>query len=242
MKLYTADERHAWMDRYRDVRWPASGWQAANGWQAASQVGRAWAAETIRRIERDPTPYLQGLVIVMGSRGAEPRGVVTGCWHVNGHGQVSAPGWYERAVDRPDEWEAMYQKYNTDDTRQNLHTLLSALAEIPQSWAMSAFKRFLRGIGKQKGAKYTGAGMFDRNSGWKAREVEGVARLLADSRGTMFGALWPADPLNYYDPDYDPYGALGGEIEDEGGDRWAATRVERNKPFIDKLCKMLEAK
>ncbi|RJR12835.1 hypothetical protein C4588_01665 [Candidatus Parcubacteria bacterium] len=170
-----------------------------------------------RRAQERADEYLNALLILVGTRGAT---------YVN----------FELAFSDSDSSEILdaLKDADTPETRRNLYTLLKALSEIPKTWAMSAFVRFLRGTGKQKDAKYHGAGYFGVSYGWKEDEVSNICRILTDRTPYSKVLMSYADvqeEIDRADPDY--------EIVDRS-DRFAATRVERDKEFLETLCEMLE--
>lgn len=135
---------------------------------------------------------------------------------------------------------AAIQKANTPENRRWLYTILKALTEIPKSWAKSALVRFLRGIGKQKDAKYHGAGLFGEKYGWSTHQVDSICHIIAscnDYSVSYSSILMSYDDVQEEIDEADP------EWEEVKGDaRFAATRAERDVEFLNKLCSMLEEK
>lgn len=127
---------------------------------------------------------------------------------------------------------------DTPATRRALYTILRALTEIPKNWATSAFVRHLRGIGKQRGSKYHGAGTLGADYGWTEREVSGICGILtqADQRycQVLMSYADVAKEIEETDPDY--------EIVDQVTAEYIATRAERDVEFLHRLCEMLEAR
>ncbi len=182
-------------------------------------VREAFMLEGIRRAQSRPEELLNGMIICVGSRG---------------HRYVLLDEAFSHSDSKKIKDDL--NSFDTPEARRNLYTMLRALTEVPRSWATSAFTRFLRGIGKQSGAKYHGAGMFGVKYGWKVREVDAISYVMtSDSyRGytTYSGVLMS-------------YANTLEEIEEEGRynrAKFYAVRVERDIPFLNKLCEMLEAR
>ena len=170
--LFTKKELDAYEDRllaidrkhgYRDEKRKAS-FNFDNYWGDKEGCKKAHEIETIKRAQARPDDFLNALLVLVGNRG-------------------SAYVPFESAFEDNDE-PTVLAEIKTHDTALNrrwLYTLLRGLSEIPKSWAMSAYTRFLRGTGKQKSAKYHGAGTFGVDYGWKAKEVDAFSNILAGS-------------------------------------------------------------
>ncbi|MDO8493544.1 MAG: hypothetical protein Q7S19_03320 [bacterium] len=182
-------------------------------------VRQAFMLEGVRRAQSRPEELLNGMIICVGSRG---------------HKYVLLDEAFTHSDSKKNK-DAL-NSFDTPEARRNLYTILRALVEVPRSWAWSAFTRFLRGIGKQNGAKYHGAGMFSVRYGWKEREVSAIAYVMTcDSyRGyTTYSSVL----MSYAD--------TMKEIEEEdryNRAKFYAVRAERDIPFLNKLCEMLEAR
>ena len=125
--------------------------------------------------------------------------------------------------------------HNNPQSRRELYTILRALTEIPKTWARSAFVPFLRGVGKQKGAEYHGAGMFGKDYGWKEKNITAICEILADKRSAYAQVLMSyadvEEEIRDADPDF--------EVVDYDAS-FKATRVERDIEFLNLLCETLE--
>lgn len=189
----------------------------------SAAVENAHRIEEVRRAQARAEEFLDALIVLVGSRGAN---------------YVDFESAFSQSSDP--EYRKAVMAYNTPEARRNLYTILKALTEIPKSWATSAFVRFLRGNGKQKGAKYHGAGYFGVLYGWKEEEVHSIANILTGDRwGTRHSycqvLMRYADveqEIREQDPDY--------EVVDYNA-HFYATRAERDIKFINKLCEMLDS-
>lgn len=176
-------------------------------------VMRTFEVEKLRRIRARPESVTDCLLVAFHEKGTEPL-----TWEdVFIHG----------LPDRID-------KANTPETRKHVHAVLGSLLHIPLSWGMSAATRFFRGTGKQGKPPWSdkpGAGILSKDYGWKGYEADWFMR---------FFYAWPFTDLFLKDDSPDCYGEEAAEIEEEGGDRWAATRKERDDDFIQSLLDILE--
>ena len=206
-------------------------------------------AEMRRRAQLRAEEFLNGLIIRIGKRG-------------HGHQYFDAFFSHSDSLDMKE----MLSVYDVPETRRALHTILKALIEVPRSWGPSALVRFLRGIGKQSGLKYYGAGMFGVRYGWTAKEITGVCSEIANGRAYYSG--FSEVLMSYEDvedkvrkaceareiekerklkesknanPDF--------EIIDEDSDTrsnenlpYGSTRAVRDIEFLNKLCSLLETK
>ena len=126
-------------------------------------------------------------------------------------------------------------------TRAHVHAVLSGLQIVPRSWATSATTRFFRGIGKQGKAPWSekpGAGILSKDHGWTTTQASWFI-------GFFFGHRWGGvsiGDLFTTDDSPDCYGEEAGEVYDEGGNPFAATRVERDEDFYASLTGILEAR
>ena len=126
---------------------------------------------------------------------------------------------------------------NTPDNRQYLYLILSALQEVPLSWATSATTRFFRGTGKQAEMPWrtkVGFNLLSKDYGWTGDEATCFVNMFYERHILGQGFFSNVSP--------DPYGEEGMEILDSGGNRFAATQVERNTAFISTLQSLLEAR
>jgi len=215
-----AKKQAALEKRHEDRQKPGYNFNAY--WAEKQALTDAWQIKTIRRAQARPDEFINALLILVGERGA-----------------MYIP--FESAFEGSDSKEitAKVLKNDTAENRRALYTLLRALTEIPKSWAMSAYIRFLRGTGKQAKAKYHGAGMFSTDYGWKGTEVQAIANILA---GTHYATGYSTTLMSYADVDQ--------EIRDEDPDfevvdydtTFKATRAERDIEFLNALCENLEAR
>lgn len=187
-------------------------------WKQRQALEAAQLSEVVRRTQARVEEYLNGLIIVVGSRGE------------------SGVSFYEIFSNADTEsFIALLAMHDTPEVRRDLYTILRGLSEVPRSWARSAIVRFFRGTGKQAKATYHGAGLFGTRYGWKTREIDLVCQWMVD---TLYGRplmLFAAarDELIDADPDY--------EIRSETNE-FAVTRFDRDAAFTQKLCEMLEAR
>lgn len=187
-------------------------------WAEREALDRAIQIETVRRVKERVDEYLNALLMVIGNRG----GVYIA---------------FDRAFVNSDysEYLKVLKRVDIPENRRILHTILKALTQIPKSWARSAFVRFLRGTGKQKKAKYYGAGSLGPQYGWTEREVTGVCEVIAGDTNPYAKVLMSyADvpkEIQNKDPDF--------EIVDHDV-QFKATCVERDIEFLHRLCQILE--
>ena len=193
-------------------------------WKECKNIDEAHQLETAKRVERRAREFLNALLILIGEKGSSY--IV-----------------FESAFNKDSELEevrSLLTKSNTPENRRYLYTILKALSEIPSSWGTSAFIRFLRGNGKQKECKYPGAGTFGSNFGWKEIEVNRICKVLCSdseyskvlmSYEDVAETIREEDEKNEDNPDY--------EVVDYDV-QFKATKVIRDKEFLNKLCGMLE--
>jgi cobalamin biosynthesis Mg chelatase CobN len=189
-----------------------------------SAIENAFTVTKVRRAQERAEEFLNGLLTLTGSHG----------------GTYLTFEWAFNYKDAPDitEVEEIIAKGDTPESRRSLYTILRALTEVPKTWGTSAFIRFLRGMGKQKGSKYHGAGTFGTLYGWKEREVKQIADIIT-------GGSWYSNPycqvLMSYADMYDEISqASNDDYEINVDARNYATHVERDIDFLNKLCKILE--
>lgn len=221
LPLFSADELRTFEDKLNKLETLWRGNRASvdfdSYWKQKTSLCDAHHLEKVKRSQARADEFLKGLIVIVGSKG---------------HTFVEFD---ELFINEDPQIDALFAEVNTPETRRNLYTILRALTEIPKSWAYSAFTRFLRGTGKQKDSKYHGAGTFGVAYGWKAAEAEQIIRQLAD-KGNPY-----ADVLMYH-------ADVAQEIEDADPDyevvdyqtKFYATRVERDKVFLNLLCEKLE--
>lgn len=184
----------------------------------------AHQAERVKRAQQRAPEFLNALLAFVSGRGRT-------YWDFDDAFEHS---------DDPENVQAIAQ-CDTPEHRRVLHTILKALCEIPRTWAPSAFSRFLRGIGKQKGAKYYGAGSLGTSSGWTQREVEAVCQQLAGDRHWQHP--YSAVLMSYADVESEVSAAEEAGLVEEGTHyevRNRAARATRDVEFIQRLCSMLE--
>jgi hypothetical protein len=176
-------------------------------------------AEKVKRAQARPEEFVDALIVLVGKRGSSYLAFD------DAFGKSTTPT-----------VKKVVKECNTPENRRALYTILRALTEVPKSWAMSAFTRFLRGTGKQKKSSYHGAGTFGVNYGWKEREIAPIINLIAGGRSPYSDAL-----MSYKDPKEDYYAAVDEapdvELTEPG---WSATRVERDVEFLNVMCAILE--
>lgn len=124
---------------------------------------------------------------------------------------------------------------NTPENRRHVYEIIQGLQQVPRSWATSATTRFFRGTGKQAKPPWSekpGAGLLSKDYGWTTDQTNWYVSLFYNS--------YFFDGIFFSDDSPDPYGAEGREVEEEGGDRWAATTKERDDSLFTSLLKLLE--
>lgn len=190
-------------------------------WTQKTAMENAHKLEEVKRVQQRPEEFLDGLLVFVGSRCTQ---------YVE----------FDKAFAESD--DPAYRKEvllaNTPENRRILFTLLKALTEVPRSWATSAFLRFLRGTGKQKDAKYHGAGTFGTRYGWREDEVKALSEVLTQSR---YRSSYASVLMSYAD--------VEAEIEEDDPDyevvdydaKFKAVRANRDVAFINRLCDILDA-
>ena len=221
--LFTAEELESWKQRERDAKVPRPDDNVfhpdsprpynESAWVRAKAVQVAMSIERYRRIRLRPENILDALTVAFYEKGTLPL-----IWD-----DIWEGGLGDRLVGA-----------DSPDTRRWLHTVLQGLRAVPRSWATSATTKFFRGIGKQGEAPWSskpGAGILSKDYGWTT-----------DAAAWFVGLFYkyPLDKLFFSDDSPDPYGDEGREIADEGGERFAATRKDRDDAFFDALLKILE--
>ena len=227
MNLFTAAEDQQWADRRKAIenqyhepnpdrpghmRVRRGEWDAY--WAARESVDNAYKIVRARRIQANPRPLIDALLLVLATKGGAVLDVL-GCYSAP---QPSPVGL-------------------TDRTRRELHTMLAALRDCPKTWAKSAFMRMLRGTGAQKTYAHEATGTFGTGSGWKTRELDCVADPLFNGVSSEV-FVWYDPRINDY-PDEEMWEAAfatGGN-----GNPFAFTLVEKDKEFINKVLALLEA-
>jgi hypothetical protein len=178
-------------------------------------IESAWRVERLRRIRSRPDDVLNLLLVAFLEKGSTP---IT--WE-----EVFEGGLGDRL-----------KTADTPETRKHVHTVLRGLKAVPRSWAKSATTRFFRGIGKQGESPWSekpGAGVLSKAYGWKTFEAEWFVELFY--RDPMSGVFFADDSV-------DPYSEEGHEVDEEGGNRFAATTKSRDDEFFDTLIGLLEAR
>ncbi|HEU5114546.1 MAG TPA: hypothetical protein VFT82_02145 [Candidatus Paceibacterota bacterium] len=218
--LFSPEEQKAWKDKFDvlDAAHRKDNTPFDHYWAQREAIARAERIDTNRRVRARANEYLDALITLVGSRGSS---------------YVNFPHCFNES-DSLDVRQAI-EKHDTPETRRALHTILRAFSEVPKSWARSAFVRFLRGNGKQKEAKYHGAGMFGLDYGWKGEEVTAVCAVIADETSPYSQALVTyanvEKEIREADPDYQ---VTSYDV------RFKAVRAERDVEFLTALCSMLE--
>lgn len=178
-------------------------------------IESAWEVERLRRIRSRSDDLLNLLLVAFHERGSQ---AIT--------------------------WEDVYEgglgdrlsAANTPEVRKHVHTVLRGLKSVPRSWAKSATTRFFRGIGKQGEPPWSekpGAGVLSKDYGWRTFEAEWYVEFFY--REPLNGVFFTDDSVN-------PYSEEGHEIDEEGGNRFAATTKSRDDEFFDTLISILEAR
>ncbi len=194
-------------------------------WQDSEPIRKAWLVKQVQRAQARPDEYINGLLVLVGSRGTQ---------YLDFLGAFSKN-------DEPDVVAAV-KANDTPEARRNLYTILRALTEIPKTWAKSALIRFLRGTGKQKGSKYHGAGTFGTDYGWKGNEVENICEVIAGGEGYA-AANYCSVLMNYRDLYDDISQAANNDYEEIDIDaRNYATNVDRDIEFLKECCDILEVR
>lgn len=200
-------------ERSKELQWPAY-------WAEKEALEKSHLAEKASRAKARLPDYLRGLVILTGKRGQE---------------YVTFDALFQHSDDQ--ELQSMFTGANTPENRRALHTILKALQVIPRSWARSAFVRFLRGIGKQRGSKLYGAGLFGVNFGWTEPQVIAVCNVLVDDRNPYSQVL-----MSFVDVQQELAEAAESDSEVVDSDvSFKATRVNRDTEFLGQLVAALEA-
>jgi hypothetical protein len=201
-----------------------------------SDARKARCRAKIACVDKQPLPFLQGLLIAVERRGADK---AAGGWHRS----PTLDEWYDAADGGV--WDSDYAAANTPENRRVLHTLLSAMVECPRTWARSAVVRHLRAQGKQKQTKYTGNGVLGaRNAlAWKGDDVIGTMAVLMDT-----GELWDPRNVRVADAlcvqcegfDYYPSEAVWEASYKTGANPFAFNHTKRNTRLLKQLCTTLE--
>lgn len=183
-------------------------------------------------VNEQPLPLLQGLLITVDTR--------QGLMLDPHHGSPKLDTWYDSSDEAP--WEEAYKQANTPVNRRVLHTFLSALIECPRTWARSAMTRHLRGTGKQRQTKYTGNGIFGAGSGWGAKDVINVLKVLMETSDQWGLDVRVADSLCTQVEGFGGYPSR--EVREEAYqkcvDPFAVTQTKRNTRLLKVLCTTLE--
>jgi hypothetical protein len=211
--LFTDAEVAEWERREREAyaERPGDTWNSR--WKRKSAISVSYRNEKLARMRARPERVLRAIVTHAGERARV--------------GVTSDELWGDESL-----LAERYLRANTPETRWLVRTMLSALLVVPRSWALSATTRFFRGIGKQKDAKYPGAGLFSADRGWTEREVGALVAMFYSGE---VGALFMEDVS------VDSYGEDGHEVMEDGGNRFAATRKDRSDGFIRDLIDRLDA-
>ncbi len=191
-------------------------------WRERQNLEKAHELEMVKRAQARETEYLNALIILVGSKGHEYVPFV--------HAFKSSD---EKLI------KDKTKEYDTPETRRSLFTVLCALTEIPHNWATSAFVRFLRGNGKQRGAKYHGAGLFAVEYGWKGEEVVAICKPITSDQDLYSKVVMSYTDLTEVEneireknPDY----------EESSTDLRFASCARRDVAFLKKLCGILESR
>ena len=196
---------------------------APGNYEQRSALRKAFQNEGVKRAQERHKEYLNALLVIVGSK----------CQQVPAFQDAFSKS-SSKAMQK------LLKEYNTPRTRRELYTILRALGEIPKSWGKSAVVRFFRGIGKQKGAKYHGAGLFGTAYGYTQREVDALCTVLCGDRWD--GNHYSQVMMTYIDVEQEIYDAMqDGYEEIDYHTQFYATRVERDKKFLEKLCDELES-
>lgn len=222
--LFTVEEMASWEARKVDARVELPGDEVfhrgsprpynKSASDRAQAVDQAWRVERLRRIRGRPEDLLDMLLVAFREKGSMP---------------ITLEAVYTGLGDR-------LKAADTAEIRKHIHTVLRGLKAIPRSWAKSATTRFFRGIGKQgekPWAEKPGAGVLSKDYGWKTFEAEWFVGLFY--QGPMSGVFFADDSV-------DPYSEEGREVDEDGGNRFAATTKSRDDEFFDTLISILETR
>ena len=196
----------------------------AGNWKDRQPLEEAFKLVKIRRAQERADEFLNGLLSVVGSRGEK---YVTFDWAFN----------YKAAPDAAEVVEVI-AKNDNPEARRDLYTILRALTEIPKTWGASAVVRFFRGTGKQKNARYHGAGMFSSAYGWKERELKVVVDKIVGDR--WYGNAYSQVLMQYEDMYNEISEAASEDYSIDVDARNYAVNCSRDVEFINKLCDLLE--
>lgn len=186
-------------------------------WAQDKAILMAHQLEIVKRVHERATEFLNALIILVGSRGTK----------------YADFGYVFSSSDAADIKEAL-ASCDIPEARRQLYTILRALTEVPKTWARSAFVRFLRGIGKQRGAKYHGAGMFGTDYGWKEKNISAICQVITGNGAyakVLMSYADVAEEVREVDSDFE---FVDYEVEFKG------VRVERDVEFLNQLCDMLD--
>lgn len=187
-------------------------------WEQREAIQRAHLIKKVGRVQERAEEFLNALIILVGYQGER---------YIDFE--------HAFAVSDVPELKELLTTHDTPENRRALYTILRALTEIPKTWATSAFVRFLRGTGKQKGAKYHGAGMLGTDYGWKTKNITAICGIITGNNSPYSQVLMSyadvEEEIHEEDPDF--------EVHDHDV-TFKATRVERDIEFLNQLCDMLE--
>lgn len=200
-----------------EQQWKSKGCDYEQYRAEADAIRRARLLAIVKKVQARPDDFIDALLAIVGSRGESYYAL-------------------EQVFTAPDDaFREAVVRGNTPEGRRVLYTMLRALTEVPNTWAKSAFCRFLRGVGKQRGAKYHGAGMLGVAYGWKEKEVSAFCRVICDSYSLYSQVLMSyadvEEEMREADPEF--------EVIDHEA-TYKATRVERDVQFLQKLCDILD--
>lgn len=222
MPLFTAEDLAEWNARYDEAKTPrdTDEFPYPNRQYNASLQARvsahhqAFKMERLRRIAARPEDVANLLLVAFHEKGTTPLS-----W------DEAFGGLGERLT-----------AADTPETRKHVHAVLTALKTVPRSWAKSAATRFFRGTGAQGKPPWSnkpGAGVLSKDYDWKQYQAEWFMEFFYT--GHFCDLFFPDDSP-------DCYGAEAYEIDEAGGNRFAATRKERDDEFFDALIGVLEAR
>ena len=216
--LFTKEEMKAYHAKAQEF-WDS---RADDSWDRREALKNAHNVKRALRVRQRAIPFLEGFIILVGSKGSEVADLYT---------------WYEQAG--TEDGQFLLDQHNTPENRRVLYTILRALGEIPKTWARSAFGRHLRGQGKQKDTGYYGNGVFGAGSGWTQRELDPILIAMADGNNASSEVLVYLDPQFADYPDAEMFEAAYAAASGDANP-FAMTLVHRDTEFINVLCGTLE--
>ncbi len=194
------------------------------------EIKKAKLAESATRAQKRPDEYINGLLIIVGNR----------CQKALRFEHV-----FTLSAER--QFKQDLTAVDTPANRRTLHTLLSALASIPEGWSRLDFRRFISGTGEQGKSKnnYPGRGILGKNSGWLPGQIDFLTELIVGEASDFANVLRRHAPVTITPPQHKPEMVVEGFVL-AGGPEPYSEREPRHTPrdleFIRVLCQKLEAR